>query len=310
MQFNKSTLSLLAQIKLLKNRGLIIENDDRAIRYLSHIGYYRLSAYMIPFYINKKEKDHKFLANTTFNQILNLYIFDRKLRLILLEAIERIEISFRSVINNSFVLATHSHSYLENEYFQDNEKHKKLLKKITKAFKNSKEVFIQHYKNTYSEPKLPPLWMTIHVLTFKEVFYFYENIKCKKLKQQIAQTYNLQNKLLVSWIRVLSDLRNFCAHHARVWNRNFGTTPMTPKTKKNNLIKWPKRFENIICTNGQEIQQKNSLYALIVIIWYFLSQMNTHSTWIERFTKLCQDHQIDMRKLGFSKDWQDDPFWS
>lgn len=92
MGFNKPALSLLAQVKLLKSRGLIINDDQRVIRYLEHIGYYRLSAYMIPFYNDKKV--HQFKESTSFDDLLNLYIYDRKLRLLLLEAIERIEVSF------------------------------------------------------------------------------------------------------------------------------------------------------------------------------------------------------------------------
>jgi len=98
MKYSKPSLSIENQINLIKSRGLVFEDKNKAARHLSNISYYRLSAYMIPF----KEKDlngkviDKFKPNATWNAIIDLYRFDRKLRLLIFDAIERIEIGLRT----------------------------------------------------------------------------------------------------------------------------------------------------------------------------------------------------------------------
>ena len=92
MKFNKPFFSFEQQAMLLSERGLIIENDT--VHYLQHLNYYRLSGYWIPF--QEYNKTHRFKPNVRFSDILNLYRFDRELRLLLLDAIEKIEISIRT----------------------------------------------------------------------------------------------------------------------------------------------------------------------------------------------------------------------
>jgi abortive infection bacteriophage resistance protein len=118
LKFNKLATSANDLISKVEKRGLVIPDLERTNRYLTHIGYYRLSAYMLPFQINGT--DHQFIPHTKFDDVLKLYIFDRKLRLHLLEAIERIEISLRSQMNDIFVLNYGAHGYLERKNFKEN----------------------------------------------------------------------------------------------------------------------------------------------------------------------------------------------
>src|SRR5690606_39007037 len=92
--YDKAPLSFEDQLTLLKNRGLIIEDKPKALCYLKEISYYRLSAYFIP-YQNKKDR---FNGDTTFRQIIDTYTFDRELRLLIFDCIERIEIAIRTQI--------------------------------------------------------------------------------------------------------------------------------------------------------------------------------------------------------------------
>ncbi|HEY9550826.1 MAG TPA: Abi family protein [Prevotella sp.] len=87
-QFNKPAKSNQELVQQWKARGLVISDEARAERYLEHISYYRFSAYTIPFQ-QLNNPSHHFKPNTTFDDILNLYIFDRELRLLVLDAIER-----------------------------------------------------------------------------------------------------------------------------------------------------------------------------------------------------------------------------
>jgi len=305
MEYIKPALSLIEQVSLLQDRGLIITDQAKAMRYLEHIGYYRLSAYMIPFYQDKVA--HQFKDDVSFENVLNLYIFDRKLRLLILEAIERIEISFRSNIINIFASELEPYAYLKPEYFDTRYQHDWLTHKISNEIDKSSEAFIQHYKNKYTQPKLPPIWMALHLLTFKEISVFHSKITSTAVKQKIAEAYGLKEPVLESWMRSLSDLRNLCAHHSRIWNRTFGVKAVIPKSKPKH---WLSTFPVLIdIGNNQKISPRNSLYYQVVIIWYFISQMNSQSTWLNRLIKLCQAYQIDMKYLGFSDDWRKDEFW-
>ena len=305
MQYTKSALSLSQQISLLRSRNLAIPDQLRAEKYLRHIGYYRLSAYMIPYY--KDQANHQFEDGTEFDDLLSIYIFDRKLRVLLLEAIERIEISFRSVVTDEFVFQLGPHAYLHSQYFDTRYNHSWLVKKVQDEMDKSSEVFIGHYKRKYNNPSLPPLWMSAQLLSFKEIVMFYQNIKVNKVKKSIASIYGLQDEVLISWMRSLSDLRNLCAHHSRVWNRVFGSKAVLPKRKPE---KWLSRFPDLIhMGDNQRISPRKSLYYQIVIIWYFLYQTSPNSTWLKRFKSLCEYYQVDMRYLGFPFGWEAEQFW-
>ncbi len=105
MNYAKPPLSILDQIALLKERGLLIQNEKRARHYLTYIGYYRFSAYWLSFeYLDKQGKrTHRFKKGTSFDDVLGLYIFDRKLRLLVMEAMERIEVAIRTYCQMNFL---------------------------------------------------------------------------------------------------------------------------------------------------------------------------------------------------------------
>ena len=92
--FNKKPKNLDEQIALLESRGMIVDDRESAKFYLQHINYYRLRAYWLTFELDLVS--HQFFKNTKFQDVLELYIFDRELRLLVLDAIERIEVSVRS----------------------------------------------------------------------------------------------------------------------------------------------------------------------------------------------------------------------
>lgn len=309
LKFNKPATSASDLIIKLGQRGLVIRDIERTERYLTHIGYYRLSAYMLPF--QKKDTEHHFLANTKFDQILNLYIFDRKLRLHLLEAIERIEISLRAQINDFFVLVYGAHGYLDACNFKQSYDHNWLMLQIKKQYENSSEVFIEHYRTKYGDPYLPPFWMAIQLLTFKEIATLLRNFKDISIGNQVAAVLEVTDTVLFSWCRSLSDLRNMCAHHSRVWNRVFGSRPKIPKKRPK---KWPvngDRHFKCKLLNGSEatIDPYASLYYQIVITWHWLRKISPSSSWLNRLQSLINEHKIDCAFMGFQQNAFKDDFW-
>jgi abortive infection bacteriophage resistance protein len=231
--FKKKPLLYSQQMEILKERGLLIENEKKAERYLSEISYYRLSAYFIPF---QKTKD-LFDANTNFENCLSLYLFDRELRLLVFDAIERIEVAIRTQM-----IYTLSHKY-NDSHWQDNAALFKpaytnprtayttdifadtqaIIKKHIDA--KHPEVFIRHYITEYNAPANPPSWMCLELLTIGELSRLYSALKDNADKQTIAGFFGLHHTIFTSWLHTLVYVRNICAHHSRLWNREFAIKP-------------------------------------------------------------------------------------
>lgn len=264
---------------------------------------------MLPF--QTKKADHQFIAHTTFDDILNLYVFDRKLRLHLLEAIERIEISLRAQLNDNFVLNYGTHGYLEKRNFRENYDHDWFINQLSKQYQNSTEVFIEHYKTKYGEPYLPPFWMAIQLLTFKEITILLRNLNDISIANKIAKGLAITDTILFSWSRSLSDLRNICAHHSRVWNRVFGSRPKIPKKMPGNWINMKdKPFKSVLLNgSGVIIDPHGSLYYQIVIIWHWLKGISPSSSWLKRLHQLVREYNIHPALMGFQDNAFEDDFW-
>jgi abortive infection bacteriophage resistance protein len=123
MVFNKPPLPIPEQIHHLRQKGLLLDNEQEASHYLTVIGYYRLMIYFKPFLLKSETGIRQFKPNTQFSDLLNLYVFDRELRLLVTDALERIEVSFRTAISNAMSLKYGAHWYLCADLFSSIEQH-------------------------------------------------------------------------------------------------------------------------------------------------------------------------------------------
>src|SRR5690554_6690380 len=144
MDFTKPASTWDEQIELLRSRGLRIPDHDQARHYLSHINYYRLTGYWLPF--EADHGTHRFKARASLDDVLNLYIFDREFRLLLLDAIERIEVSLRAQWAYHMAHQHGPHSYLDAGHATDLRLHARHLAKLQDEISRSDELFIQHYQ--------------------------------------------------------------------------------------------------------------------------------------------------------------------
>jgi len=301
-QFNKLPLTVEAQLTLWQSRGLNLPDPKRARRYLSVISYYRLSAYSRPFQIANSE--HSFRPEATFDNILSLYVFDRQLRLLILDAIERIEVAFRARMTQVLGENYGAHAYTDPQIFSPVYRHDWLLDKVReKCDGRNAEPFLQHYRQKYRDPELPPVWMVMEILTFKEVSALFANLRNKKDKQAIAEFWNLPIPVAESWFRALSDLRNTCAHHARTWNREFGSRPMI-------LKKTPQNWPNLSPLPQTGIDPTKRLYYLLVVTEYMLRRINPGSSWHRRLFDLMERNpQVSWEHMGIPENWFTEDFW-
>jgi abortive infection bacteriophage resistance protein len=281
------------QLAKLEQRGLIIEDPCLAEFYLKHLNYYRLGAYWLTFEDNHIE--HTFKPGARFNDVLNLYIFDRELRLLVLNAIERIEVSVRSQWAYQMGHCHGSHSYLEPSLSRNRNHWQNNLDRLTEEVNRSDETFIRHFANKYIEP-LPPVWVVSEVISLGQLSRWYANLKPIPTRSAIADIYGVDHQVLHTWLHHLTTLRNICAHHSRLWNREFTVIPQLPRTKPHGL------FEQLAAGSRK-------IYNTIVMMLCFLDTIAPNHHWRKRLTTLISDHKINTELMGFPPHWEQMPIW-
>lgn len=298
MKYNKPPLTIAQQIQKLKDSGLIIEDEERAARYLSFISLYRLRAYTYP-YQNNKAAGQPFYPEVTFDMILQTYLFDRKLRLLVFDAIERIEIAFRTQMVYQYSHKHGSNWYEDEKLYRKSYFYKQDLTLIDKELKRSNEVFIKHYKNKYSSPKRPPAWMTFEIFSMGLLSKIYENLKISDEKKSIARKFGLNHpKVLESWMHSLSVIRNICAHHSRLWNRELPAS-----------MKLPKITKNIWLLNTNFAQGK--MYLALSGMLYLLNIIIPNNHFKKKLKMLLIEYpEIPLKQMGFPDDWEKEQLWS
>lgn len=296
MQFNKPALSISEQIKLLLSRGLIVSDEKYAEQRLANISYYRLRAYMMPFQY-PDDPGHTFKKNTSFEQIVNLYTFDRQLRLLIFDAIERIEIAFRCQVIYRFSIQYGPNWYLDNNNFRNQIRFNRLRDSISNEIDQSREVFIDHYKRKYSSPVYPPAWMTLEILSFGQLSVLFKTLAPSDPKKSVAGHFQIHYKVLESWIESISYIRNVCAHHGRLWNKKLIVKPLIPN-KTNRL--WIKN-KNVT---------EDKLYLVLCVINYLMRIIHPDDYFGKRLKDLLNSYpDVNIGNMGFTTDWANDPFW-
>jgi abortive infection bacteriophage resistance protein len=216
------------QIALLRQRGMTIADDNRASHYINFIGYYRLSGYFRC--LRQSGVSEDFRRGVTFDHVLDLYVFDRKLRVLLADALERIEVAVKSSLSNAGALAD-GPFWMCNPANFDHGLHARVLSEIKEVTApnggKSHHAFIMHFSNFYSDP-FPPCWMIVEALSFGAISRIYKITK-GNIRRPTAEAFKIQQDILESWLHSLVFVRNLCAHSCRVWNRVFTIQPKIPK---------------------------------------------------------------------------------
>lgn len=287
MEYQKPPLTYDEQLNLLISRGLKVDNRPAAINYLTNISYYRLSAYYLPF----KQSEH-FKPGTRFEDIIKLYTFDRKLRLLILDAIERIEIALRSQIIYHLSHTYGAFGYLDAKNFSHRFSHENWLTHLNQLIQEATETFIVHYKSKYMLSAHMPLWMVLEVVSFGGLSRLFRGLLGID-QQSISKQYGLPDTVLTSWLHMLVYIRNLCAHHARLWNRTLTFKPKLPEKMED--------WKNISNTR---------VYSVLAMMQYLLRKIDPQSTWKQRLLVLLQEYShISLVVMGFPNDWEKSSIW-
>lgn len=296
--YSKPSKSITEQIALLESRGLIIGDRATAERALSFISYYRLRAYWLYFEADPADGSHRLRTGTSLEQILALYEFDRELRLLVLDAIERIEVAARGSWAHQLAMKHGSHGYLMPSLYPDRSQFDANYRALLDEVSRSHDAFILHYKRTYDDPLMPPVWMSAELMSFGLLSKWQSALGGAADRKRIARPFGLSEKAYFSFVHHLSTIRNICAHHGRLWNRLFAVRPVLPSQ--------PPALAASLVQNADP-----AMYNTLTIAVHVLTQIDPHQQIGRRLMNLLVRHPTgDLKAMGFPDDWIERETWA
>jgi abortive infection bacteriophage resistance protein len=284
MLYTKPALSFAQQVALLKGRHLIVPDDAAAMAELSNVSYYRLSAYFKPFILPQSEN---FAPGTTFASILELYAFDRQLRFLLGAPLECIELHIRTRITYELAMRGGAFAHSRPNLFEPNFDHSTFLADQEEKERKTTVQFAKHFRRKYQEPRLP-IWMATELMSFGTLSWLFPNLR-PDIQQAISKTFGIDRSVMKSWLECLSYIRNICAHHARLWNKELAIRPILPKSRE----RWPyPSLDNKRC------------YIIILLSQDMVGKIEPNHPWKNSFAEfLSQRSPMELAGLQAPKNW-------
>lgn len=299
MEYTKPHQSINDQVSLLIQRGLICDDLSDMENKLYEVSYYRLSAYWhcfkkpIP---GQNKRDCNFQTNTSFDTIWNHYTFDRQLKLLLFDAIERIEIAIRTRLVHTITEKFGVFGYTNPQIAHDIERHNQWLISFRNCVQRARKssACVQHFYKEYGDVHSDtPMWVGAETLTYGCVNQLFQSIH-NDLRADVIAHLPAKYEILQSWLIQFNFVRNACAHHEYVWNRVWKRT-----------IKFPKTLNS----TGFPL---NKTGAIILICRLLLKTIAPHSQWHKRMESLFLDYSqknINFNQIGLPHSWQNNPIW-
>lgn len=298
--FSKPALQYHQQILHLQSQGMEIADQAVAEYWLRHVSYYRLSAYWLYFEHPKDNAGPRFRNGTTFEAATALYDFDRELRRLVMRGTEHVEVALRGSWAYQLGQIGDGHSYLDAKHYRKRSEFHSNLAKLAGEVGRSKETYIKHYLKKYHSPALPPVWMVAEMMSFGQLSRWYSNLSDRALRNRIAKPLDLPETVLVPLIRNLTDVRNICAHHGRLWNRGFLSPPK--------LAEKPLDLKQSLDLTGTQAPAK--LYNSLTMIAHIVRNVAPESSWAIDLSHHLSTHPTDdLKSMGFPDDWDQRPIW-
>ena len=302
--FEQRILSFEEQADFLERKGLTINDRKFTVHILSNISYYRLSTYMMPF----RERDSKgcvmeeFRPGTSWDDVYGLYIFDRKLRLLVFDAIERIEVALRTQIAYQLGAKYGNYWHQNEEIFHPKDNIAWLLKnQILRSIRsNNKNVY-----NAYCEKNTTPTsWRCMELITFGDLSRIVKGLKNRADRVDLARAFGISDDVtFCSWLHTINYIRNICAHHSRLWNLSLNIRPRQYFHKGGNLHWFTRREAETVDTS--------KMYYTICIIIFILQTVTPESKFRKKFIKLANDYpQLDLAAMGIPANWRESRIWN
>lgn len=271
------------QIDRIKEKGFLISAQEKSkcIQFLQQVNYYRVSAYFLPF----RKKDGTYVQGIPLCKVQKIYEFDSRLRGLIFLIIEDIEISIRTKLA---YFAAHKYGalgYLSENMFSNKHNAAKFEEKVRMCIaENETTLVVKHHKTNYGGQF--PIWIIIEFFSVGMLSYFYKDMLTED-KKKIASEMGTVPKLLESWLRCLTDLRNKCAHYSRLYYWIFPAIPAIPK--------------------GVEIQADRKLFTQLMVLKYLYPEPEKwYSRFIIPLKVLIEEYEqdISLKHIGFPENWE------
>ncbi|MGN7514486.1 MAG: Abi family protein [Allomuricauda sp.] len=297
MKYTKAPKNTDEHIALLLERELDIPNTERARKYLINVGYYRLTGYM--YHLQQNNQNHTFKQGTVFNDIILHYNFDKKLRFLIAEYLERIEVALRSRLTDNYSINYGFYWYTDSDLFDDIAVYSNINNEVKEKFVDPSERFLKHFKSKYTSEDLPPSNMALEILSLGKLSRLYKGLKNGDEKRRIAEDFGIPSSILSSWLIYLTNIRNICAHHGRLWNRGLTADRFTvPKRKKH-------EFKGSVPDDFN-----TTMYGVISIVHRILGSINATNRFVVRIEELLDEYPvINTNYMGFPDKWNENATW-
>ena len=301
---DKPWASIDEQINILTRRGLLDAGDYR--HELSTIGYYRLSGYSYPLRqiapsdSPQRRLDH-FVLGARMGHVVELYEFDERLRLAVWQALCKLEVCLRVDVGHVLgEIDPFIHLDLER-IWPSGAMHRRAVlftQKLTQTQSRSSEDFVKHY-NKIHDGRLP-VWVVTEILEFGQLVTLFSLAPFEQ-RCRIADQYSIRADELESWMRTANFVRNICAHHARLWNRQLVIRPLV-KHRRNDQ------------TLSAVTHSSGRMYTALVLTAFLLRRGNFTAE-IQAISDVLDSFRteipgVDLTHIGASPSWKQDPIWT
>lgn len=302
------------QLAVLKGRGLMVQDEGRAIATLERLGYYRLSGY---FYALRQTKPvgqpgrlDTFVDGASFELVVELAEFDKRLRLLALDAIETVEIAVRVAIAyrlGKLDPEAHLHAKTFDKKFTSpsrdgsSSKHQDWLKRFTLACDKSREDFLSHHNVVYGNRI--PIWVAIELWDFGLLSHFVSGMQHRDQAAIAAKFGLVEGKVLQSWMRSFNFIRNVAAHHSRLWNRTNTSIPLLPPFERCRLL----------ASLHRDQEARGKVYGALTCLRLMQRSIAPSSDWHVRLKEhvntFPKSPLISIMSAGFPSAWESEDVW-
>lgn len=269
------------QLDILKSRNVVIDDLARCMAVLESVNYYRFAAYFLPF----KLADGTYIAGTRFECVYRIYEFDRKLRGILLAALEEVEIYLRAKFAYFHAHKYGAEGYMDPANYSSDHQVEKFHENLTREISsNKRSAFVIHHNEHYDGHF--PIWVVVELFTFGMLSRFYSDMKMSDRKHLSKELYNTVPKNVISWLRCCTDLRNICAHYGRLYDRVFPATPAN--------------------VDANETQATQLWGAVLALKNLYPDEYKWNSETLSQLSALFEEYQeyISLNHIGFPIEWE------
>jgi abortive infection bacteriophage resistance protein len=218
--------------------------------------------------------------------------------MVVMEAIERIEVAIRCDAYSEIVMRHGPFAQCDPANFPNAKpgKHADMLRRVRSEADRSHEAFVTHFKKKYDEFPDLPLWAAAQIISFGTVLTLI-NMSASDIRPAIAKRFGLHDAVFASWLLTLNLVRNICAHHSRLWNRELGLRPRIPKAKK-----WPEWHNPAI--------QNHRLFFVLTMLLVLQRGIAPNSGWRDRVFALFDSFPtMPLAPMGMNADWRNHPLW-